>query len=58
MACTFHIKKVNEGTSEKGQNEKVKRKVADFQRLEISFCDPFGIQNPKYREIILKWFAL
>ena len=24
----------------------------------LFFGDPFGIQNPKYREIILKWFAL
>jgi len=25
---------------------------------DFFFGDPFGIQNPKYREIILKWFAL
>ena len=30
----------------RGQNEKAKRKVADFQRLKNSFCDPLGI-NPK-----------
>jgi hypothetical protein len=29
------------------------------ERPEASlFRDPLGIQNPKYREIILKWFAL
>lgn len=38
----------------RGQNEKAKRKVADFQRLKNSFCDPLGIQKLKYREIILR----
>ena len=28
----------------RGQNEKAKRKVADFQRLKNSFCDPLGIK--------------
>jgi len=34
------------------------RKVLIFSFLRIISGDPFGIQNPKYREIILKWFAL
>ena len=29
--------------------------ISDFSRL---FCDPFGIQNSRYHEIILKCFAL
>ena len=34
----------------RGQNEKAKRKVADFQRLKNSFCDPLGI-NPNNADI-------
>lgn len=34
----------------RGQNEKAKRKVADFQRLKNSFCDPLGI-NPNNTDI-------
>ena len=34
------------------------RKKLSINNLRIVLGDPFGIQNPKYREIILKWFAL
>ena len=33
----------------RGQNEKAKRKVADFQRLKNSFCDPLGIK-PRFAD--------
>ena len=39
----------------KGQNEKVKRKVADFQRLKNFLCDPVGIRtrDPQLRRLLL-----
>ncbi len=38
--------------------ERIIRKLLTFNFLRTILGDPFGIQNPKYREIILKWFAL
>ena len=39
----------------RGQNEKAKRKVADFQRLKNSFCDPLGArtQDPNIKSVVL-----
>ncbi len=41
----------------KTRNKKI-RKQLTISFLRIVLGDPLGIQNPKYREIILKWFAL
>ena len=39
----------------RGQNEKAKRKVADFERLKHSFCDPLGArtQDPNIKSVVL-----
>ncbi len=39
----------------RGQNEKTKRKVTDFQRLKNSFCDPLGArtQDPNIKSVVL-----
>ena len=39
----------------KGQNEKAKRKVADFQRLKNFLCDPLGArtQDPNIKSVVL-----
>ena len=39
----------------KGQNEKTKRKAADFQRLMFGSCDPLGArtQDPNIKSVVL-----
>ena len=39
----------------KGQNEKIKRKVADFQRLVLKIGDPLGArtQDPNIKSVVL-----
>ena len=39
----------------KGQNEKVKRKVAESQRLKNFLCDPLGVrtQDPNIKSVVL-----
>ena len=40
---------------EKGQNERIKREAADFQRLPFSLCDPLGArtQDPNIKSVVL-----